>query len=152
MNTRTLKCYGKKGIWKDYFTFSKKECIAVIAVLLLIALFIAAPYFYPGKRNPPALSKTLSDFVKYSKATQLSQDSIAKPRESFTVSKYANGPLAYTLFPFDLNTISENEWKRLGINDKTIHTLLNYRNKGGHFKSPEDIRKIWGMNKEVAGR
>ena len=141
-----------KRIWKDYFTFSKKERIAVMALLLLIALFIAAPYFYPGKRNPPVLSKALSDFVNNSKATQLSQDSIAEPRESFTVSKYANEPLAYALFPFDPNTISETEWKRLGISDKTIHTLLNYRNKGGRFKSPEDIRKIWGMKKEVADR
>ncbi len=141
-----------KRIWKDYFTFSKKERIAAIALLLLIALFIAAPYFYPVKHSPPVLSKALRDFVKDSKATQLSQDSMAEPRESFNVSKYANEPLSFVLFPFDPNTISEREWKRLGISDKTIHTLLNYRNKGGRFKSPEDIRKIWGMKKEVADR
>ena len=34
--------------------------------------------------------------------------------------------------------------------DKTIHTILNYRNKGGRFKQPEDLRKIYGLQKEEA--
>jgi competence ComEA-like helix-hairpin-helix protein len=33
-----------------------------------------------------------------------------------------------------------------------VQTILNYRNKGGKFRKPEDIRKIWGLQKEEAER
>ena len=43
------------------------------------------------------------------------------------------------LFYFDPNTASAADWRRLGIKDKTIHTILNYLTKGGKFYKPEDI-------------
>jgi competence ComEA-like helix-hairpin-helix protein len=56
------------------------------------------------------------------------------------------------LFLFDPNTLDAEGFQRLGLNDKTIHTLINYRNKGGHFKQPADIRKIYGLSKTDADR
>lgn len=45
------------------------------------------------------------------------------------------------LFFFDPNTISTNEWKKLGLRDKTIRTIQNYLGKGGRFKKSEDFSK-----------
>jgi competence ComEA-like helix-hairpin-helix protein len=42
------------------------------------------------------------------------------------------------------------DWQRIGLRDKTINIILNYRNKGGRFKQPEDLRKIYGLQKEEA--
>jgi len=141
-----------KRIWKDYFTFSKKERVAVAILLLLIASFIAAPYFYSVTPKPPVLNKALSDFVANSKVAQLPQDSMAETGETFIGSPGKKVTTTFSLFPFDPNTISVEEWKRLGVNDKTIRTILNYRSKGGSFRTPEDIRKIWGMKKDDADR
>lgn len=52
------------------------------------------------------------------------------------------------LFYFDPNTISPAAWKRLGIRDKTIQTILNYLSKGGHFYKPEDLERIYGLRKD----
>ena len=41
---------------------------------------------------------------------------------------------------------------KLGLSQKIIHTLINYRSKGGYFKTPEDIRKIYGLSKTDADR
>ena len=49
------------------------------------------------------------------------------------------------LFYFDPNTISGSEWKRLGVRDKTITTIENYRSKGGRFYKPEDLQRIYGL-------
>mgnify|MGYP003576540891 CR=1 FL=1 len=49
------------------------------------------------------------------------------------------------LFPFDPNHLSENGWRRLGVPDKVIRTIFNYLNKGGQFRKPEDIARIYGM-------
>jgi competence ComEA-like helix-hairpin-helix protein len=52
------------------------------------------------------------------------------------------------LFYFDPNTISDEGWKKLGLRDKTITTIQNYLNKGGHFYKPEDLQKIYGLRKD----
>lgn len=48
-------------------------------------------------------------------------------------------------FPFDPNTISPAQWQELGLRDKTILTIQHYLQKGGRFRKPEDLRKIWGL-------
>jgi len=50
------------------------------------------------------------------------------------------------VFYFDPNTISAEEWKRLGVRDKTIVTIHKYISKGGKFTRPSDIAKIWGLS------
>jgi len=49
------------------------------------------------------------------------------------------------LFFFDPNKLSATEWKKLGLRDKTINTIENYLNKGGHFRKPEDLQKVYGL-------
>lgn len=56
------------------------------------------------------------------------------------------------LFYFDPNTATADEWKRLGIRDKTAETILKYVSKGGHFYKPDDIAKIWGLHKNDIDR
>ena len=52
------------------------------------------------------------------------------------------------VFYFDPNTISSEDWRRLGVRDKTITTIQKYLSKGGRFKKPEDIAKIWGLSRK----
>jgi competence protein ComEA len=52
---------------------------------------------------------------------------------------------AGALFSFDPNTLPAAGWEKLGLPQKTIRTLLNYRSKGGHFYKPDDLKKIWGL-------
>lgn len=49
------------------------------------------------------------------------------------------------LFYFNPNTITAEEWKALGLRNRTVKTILNYREKGGRFRQANDIRKIWGL-------
>jgi DNA uptake protein ComE-like DNA-binding protein len=56
------------------------------------------------------------------------------------------------LFYFDPNTISAESWAKLGLRDKTITTIMNYRTKGGKFKQAGDIKKIWGLFPDEAER
>ena len=52
------------------------------------------------------------------------------------------------LFYFDPNSITGTEWKRLGLRDKTIKTIENYRSKGGRFYKPEDLQRIYGLHND----
>jgi len=51
------------------------------------------------------------------------------------------------LFYFDPNRLSKEGWGRLGLREKTITTIENYRNKGGQFKKPEDLQLVYGLRK-----
>lgn len=49
-------------------------------------------------------------------------------------------------FPFDPNTITASELAQIGLADKTIQTLLNFRSKGGTFRKAADLQKIYGLS------
>ncbi|MDQ6904993.1 MAG: helix-hairpin-helix domain-containing protein, partial [Bacteroidota bacterium] len=140
---------------KDYFNFSRKERTGIIIIVALILFLIVLPFFYPlftahKQINPAefeneiALLKTEnSDSVKdrnYSKNfdSESYDDYSAKSRNKYEVIKAE-------VFYFDPNNTTAADWKRLGIRDKTIHTIQNYILKGGKFYKPDDIGKIWGL-------
>ena len=51
-----------------------------------------------------------------------------------------------TLFYFNPNTLDAAGWVKLGIREKTAATIQKYVSKGGRFRTPEDISKIWGLS------
>ena len=65
-----------------------------------------------------------------------------KRKSSYNENDIIKGELFY----FDPNTITGSDWKRLGLRDKTIKTIENYRSKGGHFYKPEDLQRIYGLH------
>ena len=138
-----------KRILKDYFTFSKKERIAVVILLFLIAAFIAAPYLADTEKQKPVIDNALQE--RLLKLNQDSSFSDSTKNKSAIIN--SDSLLDKTeLFVFDPNTIDSLQWKKLGLNNKIIATILNYRNKGGKFRVAEDIRKIWGLQKNDADR
>ena len=85
-----------------------------------------------GQRNYPG-----NDYLPY----RISNKKKFLPREK-----------AGELFYFDPNTLDDEGWKRLGIREKTAGTIRHYLEKGGHFKDPGDIRKIWGFHEDEVQR
>ncbi len=49
------------------------------------------------------------------------------------------------LFAFDPNLLAPDGWKKLGLNERNIKTIINYRTKGGKFYKADDLKKIWGL-------
>ncbi len=137
-----------KRIMKEYFTFSKKERIAVIILLCLIAAFLAAPYFLEKEKQKPIIDTALQEQLiklQQNNTYSVSNNKVEINNDSSSINKV-------DFFVFDPNTIDAEGWKKLGLNDRLIATILNYRNKGGKFRTAEDIRKIWGLKKEDADR
>lgn len=55
-------------------------------------------------------------------------------------------------FEFDPNLIDELGMQRLGLSEKQIKQILNYRNKKGHFYKKEDFGKIYAIDDETYNR
>ena len=138
-----------KGFWKDYFSFSKKERIGVTILCFIIIVFVILPYFFSQNFKKPVVDQQLRSQLAALQNVS-TKDTEGNNKNSRTDTTIKDTKSKLYLFYFDPNSLDENGLKKLGISDKTIHTIINYRNKGGYFKQPEDIRKIYGLKKEEA--
>ncbi|MBE6229239.1 MAG: helix-hairpin-helix domain-containing protein [Bacteroidales bacterium] len=59
-------------------------------------------------------------------------------------SEPANAP-----FFFDPNTITLDSLCMLGLTPRQAQTILNYRNKGGRFRRPEDFSRMYVVSEEL---
>jgi competence protein ComEA len=142
---------------KEYFSFTKKERNAIIILGLLALLFSLLPTIFPflvkndielvvdtvAQRELASL-EILPD-KKEQVAASYSDADLYQPKET-KFEKYNGGNVKGELFSFDPNTATAEEWKRLGLRDKTIQTILKYRSKGGKFYKPEDLQRIYGLH------
>ena len=50
------------------------------------------------------------------------------------------------LKPFNPNEATEQQWIDMGVKEKTAKSIRKYLEKGGSFKDPDDLSKIWGLS------
>ena len=147
---------------KDYLTFTRKERIGILIIvgLILFTLFLPDLLKETSNNNPGQIDTAWIAAVK--KLEIKKQDSLndhsqqKKDEEEVYAYLYDRRKSNYyqtnisksELFYFDPNTISTSDWKRLGLRDKTIQTIINFLSKGGHFYKPEDLQKIYGLHKD----
>lgn len=122
---------------KEYFTFSRGERNGIVVLLLIIISLLILPYLMDFFKQQQEI-----DFTNFQKeiAEFEKQQALAKEK------KFQPDTAAYELFHFDPNEITEEDWHRLGVGEKTTRTIMNYLNKGGRFDKKEDLLKIYGFD------
>lgn len=141
----------QKNTWKEWFIFTRRDRNAAIVLLAIIALLILLPYVLPAKKSEIHIDEALQKELDKYLAENPQQSNSAVYANTFSDTT-VNDTAKHSLFYFDPNTLDEAGFAKLGLPQKTIHTLINYRSKGGYFKFPEDIRKIYGLSKTDADR
>ncbi len=119
-----------KGL-REFFTYTKKQrngLLVLAALTILIQLFL---YF-----DDYLIKLPKSDFTEFEVAV----------RQMTTHDSIASIESEISFFPFDPNTVSKEEMAELGLSDRQISTINNYRNKGGKFRKPEDLERIYGID------
>jgi competence ComEA-like helix-hairpin-helix protein len=137
---------------EGYFSFTRKERIGLICLVLVILLV----YFLPVLVGPltGGHNDYLADSVVIAAAESLRKDEIQNQGAGETVDMddhFKAEPSAGTVtrvFPFDPNTLPEQGWQQLGISSKTAATIRNFLSKGGRFYKPEDLGRIYGLRKK----
>lgn len=139
-----------KKMWKEYLTFSRKERIGISVLLFVLVLFLLIPEIYKPELPAAIVDTSLVNLF----AKQPTGEKVAfADLEKTDANKLDNiDARKFKLFMFDPNTLSESQWLDLGIQARTVKTILNYRNKGGKFRIALDIKKIWGITPADAQR
>ena len=55
-------------------------------------------------------------------------------------------------YKFDPNSVSFDTLTSLGLSEKQARTIISYRNKGGRFRQPSDIKNIYGIDEPASAR
>jgi DNA uptake protein ComE-like DNA-binding protein len=138
-------------MWKDFFNFSKRERITMVALTLLIILVQVMIW------TKDFWVKFLPDEVeqKYhqKKALEAYRDSMTATKPTYASKPRSDKKFVRTepliLVPFDPNTADSLTLRRLGLRSYVVKNILNYRRKGGVFRKPSDFSRIYGLDPDV---
>ncbi len=130
----------------DLFYFSRKEKNGIVMILVLNLLIYGWPdvYTYFSNREDAAIQieKLPEEQHVYQKENY---EFISKERTTgHDITAYESRKVEY--FEFDPNACTKEDWMKLGVKEKTAETIIKYISKGGKFKVPEDLKKIWGLS------
>lgn len=126
---------------RKWFSFSKGERVAIITILALILLLILACVFRPSRQSlsDESLNNLDSLLALRQAAIELQQRQQAeKPQEVAELHP----------FPFNPNTLTEEEWLQMGLTDRQVRNIMNYKAKGGKFYSKNDLGKLYTISEE----
>jgi competence protein ComEA len=131
--------------FKDFLTFNKAERNGIFILLILILLglifnIITPLLFRDEIKNDPALIAKISETLDKN-----------KEKISLTKTKVAQTDTT-VYFTFDPNTLQTDQWRKLGLTDKQISVIENYRKMGGKFYKNEDLKKIYSISNKTYQR
>ncbi len=110
--------------------------MAVLVGLSLLAWTL--PFLWSEHPTPPVLSPWPTE-------PDRSAGDIPSQRQEPDASAKM-GAKAIRPFPFDPNTLEEKGWLDMGLPPRKVATLLKYRARGGRFRSPEDLAKVYSLS------
>ncbi|HEY1038514.1 MAG TPA: helix-hairpin-helix domain-containing protein [Bacteroidia bacterium] len=129
-----------------YFGFNKRERNGIVILTGIIVVLIFARIFIPSG------AKDIEVDIKKLEALEQKKNETL-PEENNHSSAYIKTDKTsknnFVLFPFDPNTVTAEEATQLGFSEKTANILVNFRNKGGKFKTKEDLKKLYGLKEEL---
>jgi len=135
-------------MWKDYLYLTKRERASVWALTVLVLLLqlgiwtsdlwlpVVARLIKPeSNQQQPVKSFPIEEATANASASE--------------VERTASPPV---LRAFNPNTADSSVLRQLGLKANVVRNILKYRSKGGQFKKPDDLARIYGLDAAVFNR
>ncbi|MBL7748401.1 MAG: helix-hairpin-helix domain-containing protein [Chitinophagaceae bacterium] len=137
----------------DYLTFTKKDRIGIIVLLLIITGVFFLPKIISNSSGNTSSAPVDTTWIMAMKRLEQKVPGITESHyaDNNSVNYQFDRQVSYPgkpngeLFYFDPNTLSADGWQKLGLREKTIRTIQNYLSKGGQFRKPEDLQRVYGL-------
>lgn len=131
-------------MWKDFFYYSRSERRVILLLLVLLAMggggmwvwMYLRPLAQISPENSVEIDSFLSGVKKREAAYALRKGRRKTERQRIVLSD------------FDPNTADSLQLRRLGLPAYVVSHILRYREKGGVFRSPDALAKIYGLKEE----
>lgn len=148
-----------KYFFKEYLSITKQDRNSILVLVLIILVivgikFFAVPYFKIHS-NSNDVTKQDSLLKLFSEEIKANNDrknfNIVEEKSDASIELFSSNSQSVIITvnqKFNPNDFNFNDWKKVGFPEKFAKTISNYLNKGGKFRKPEDLRKVYGMKDE----
>lgn len=114
----------------NHLYFTRAERMGIVTLVIVCSGIWLAPSFFPKR---PSLAP--EEWARYQAEFAAFQLQMAK-----------DTPIVVPPFRFNPNTLSADSLRMLGLPEKTVRSIVNYREKGGRFYKTEDFEKIYTLD------
>ncbi|GAB4318531.1 MAG: hypothetical protein Kow00127_10560 [Bacteroidales bacterium] len=132
---------------RGYFQFSRAESRGILILLIILITLVVVNLFlprlfHPSFSPPESFAEEISKYEEAQKAyedslRQLATDTLPKPSVDHLKP-----------FEFDPNNLPVEKWRELGLSEEQIRVIKKYEEKGGRFRTPDDLAKIYNLSQE----
>ena len=132
-----------KRFFIEYFSMNRMQqsgTMVLIFIIIVVSLLPRIVSNYKASRSQPDFSRFDSIMANY---VPLPQEPVLQP---------GNTDVPDTVFVFDPNTATYDDFLCLGLSERIAANIVKYRNSGGRFKAPADFAKIYGISDSVYSR
>lgn len=116
-------------------------------LLFVVVCAVVAAKMYPEP------TVTLADPTLIAEANRI--NNLIKEDSSYnyfepTPPTHESKSVALSLSPFNPNAVTQEQLQSMGLPETAIKSLIGYRSRGGVFRKPEDIQKLYGLSPELS--
>lgn len=137
---------------RDEFGLSRSQARGFLALAVLMMLCWFGPLAYDRffNQTPKTISqsdaRTADSLLAILEKIQPEQPRYGKSYEKTHTTKEVDNPeRPLSLFYFDPNLASAEQFQELGMPKFIAERIIKYRSKGGQFRKKEDLQKIYGL-------
>ena len=132
-------------MWKDFFYYTRSERRAILCLLGVTVLFLAVCLTLRWQETAGLPPETTQEVAVDSFLTEVRKQELSRSRRTVTYRRPKKERAEIVLQPFDPNVADSALLCRVGFPSFMARNLIRYRSKGGVFRTPESLKRIYGM-------
>jgi competence protein ComEA len=137
-----------KGTLRDLFTFSSGERKGIIALVFVLIVISGINMFIISHQSVPVQSR-YPDWMLDTGAYEEADNAVISANDTLSEHYTGLSPVTEPKSIIDPNTASMEDLLLAGLSLRIAKTVIKYREKGGKFRTPEDLKKIYGLTPEM---
>jgi len=133
---------------RHFFSFNKSQERGIFVLSVILILVILTNYFALDRFTDDKADRSDNlEYLKKIKLRSIEEKTITKKK--YTKKYIQETPLLIVPRAFNPNKITVDELKKMGLPDRVANNIEKYRNCGGVFHQPKDLKKIYGLSEEA---
>ena len=142
-----------KKWWNAYFYWNSRERKGIFYLLIIVLLLAGVNLYF--RTLHPEMPEPDTEFLALANRFNSPEDEELNPSREKT---YGNSPFRNTYKspkkfekpdgPFNPNGLAISEWMKLGLSEAQAESIKRFEEKGGVFRSKEDLKKMYVISKE----
>ncbi len=152
---RVMRVNKRAQIINKYFTYTKRERNGILVLIVIFALLQICIFVLHFLPDPSPMVMDAETRKMIALLNQKIREDKLKSKRDISFPSYAKRAVVKAekvvpeiTAPFDPNQLSQQGWEEMGLSEKQAASIVHWQEKGGRFRSREDLKKMWVISPE----